>query len=87
MIIDGHAHAAGVFFSAETLVSALDERGVDKAVLCQNVRFDPEGRCFTRFALPKEEMAFIVKKNKLYTLISENEEGIPPVKRYAMEWK
>jgi hypothetical protein len=49
--------------------------------------FDPEGRCFTRFALPKEEMAFIIKKNKLYALISENEEGIPLVKRYAMEWK
>jgi hypothetical protein len=49
--------------------------------------FDPEGRCFTRFAIPKEEMAFIIKKNKLYVLISENEEGIPLVKRYAMEWK
>jgi len=49
--------------------------------------FDTEGRCFTRFALPKEEMAFIIKKNKLYVLISENEEGIPLVKRYAMEWK
>ncbi len=49
--------------------------------------FDPEGRSFTRFALPKEEMAFIIKKNKLYALISENEEGIPLVKRYAMEWK
>ena len=49
--------------------------------------FDSEGRCFTRFALPKEETAFIIKKNKLYALISENEEGIPLVKRYAMEWK
>ena len=49
--------------------------------------FDPEGRCFTRFVLPKEEMAFIIKKNKLYALILENEEGIPLVKRYAMEWK
>jgi hypothetical protein len=42
MIIDGHAHAAGVFFSAETLVPALDELGVDKVVLCQNVRNDPK---------------------------------------------
>ena len=49
--------------------------------------FDPEGRCITRFSLPREETAFIVKKNKLYVLIQENEEGIPLVKRYALEWK
>jgi len=41
MIIDGHAHAAGVFFSVDTLVPVLDELGVDKVVLCQNIRHDP----------------------------------------------
>jgi hypothetical protein len=49
--------------------------------------FDTGGRCITRFSLPEDEMAFIVKKDKLYALISENEEGIPLVKRYAMKWK
>jgi len=49
--------------------------------------FDPEGRCFTRFALPEDEMAFIVKNNKLYTLIQEDEEGRPLIKRYALTWK
>lgn len=49
--------------------------------------FDAEGRCFTRFTLPRDEMAFVVKKNKLYALIQENEEGLPLVKRYAMTWK
>jgi len=49
--------------------------------------FDAEGRCITRFSLPREEMAFIVKKDKLYTLITEDEEGVPLIKRYAMEWK
>ena len=49
--------------------------------------FDPEGRCFTRFSLPREEMPFVVRKDKLYVLITENEEGIPLVKRYAMAWK
>jgi hypothetical protein len=49
--------------------------------------FDAEGRCFTRFFLPQEEMPFVVKKGKLYVLITENEEGIPLVKRYAMAWK
>jgi hypothetical protein len=33
MIIDGHAHASGVFFEKDTLVSELDRLGVDKAAL------------------------------------------------------
>jgi len=49
--------------------------------------FDPKGQCFTQFSLPKGEMAFVVKKNKLYVIIRENEEGIPLIKRYGMEWK
>jgi len=49
--------------------------------------FDTEGRCITRFSLPREEMPFVVKKDKLYVLIQENEEGVPLVKRYAMVWK
>jgi 6-bladed beta-propeller len=49
--------------------------------------FDAEGRCFTRFSLPKDEMAFAIKKNKLYALIVENAEGIPLIKRYAMIWE
>lgn len=49
--------------------------------------FDTEGRCITRFSLPREEMPFVVKKGKLYVLIQEDEEGIPLVKRYVMEWK
>ncbi|MGZ5556488.1 MAG: hypothetical protein ACXWIA_11945, partial [Candidatus Aminicenantales bacterium] len=49
--------------------------------------FDTEGRCITRFSLPREEMPFAALKGRLYVLITENEEGIPLVKRYAMEWK
>ncbi len=49
--------------------------------------FDEEGRCITRFSLPREEMAFIVKDGKLYVMIQEDEEGRPLVKRYVMEWK
>jgi hypothetical protein len=49
--------------------------------------FDTEGRCITRFSLPAGESTFVVKKGKLYTLIPEDEDGIPLVKRYAMEWK
>ena len=49
--------------------------------------FDPEGRCITRFSLPREEMPFVVRKGKIYVLINEDADGVPRVKRYAMEWR
>jgi hypothetical protein len=49
--------------------------------------FDAEGRCITRFSLPGEEMPMAIRKGKLYALISEDEAGVPLIKRYAMEWK
>lgn len=58
----------------------------DKGWLLFDV-FDTDGRCISRFALPKDEMIFAVRKNKLYVLIQEDAEGRPLVKRYAMEWK
>ena len=51
--------------------------------------FDPEGRYISRFSLPERERVFVVKKNKLYCVIRESEEGIPLLKRYEMKvtWK
>jgi len=49
--------------------------------------YDAGGRWLTRFSLPEREMAFISKKNKLYCMVQENEEGFPQVKRYDMAWK
>jgi hypothetical protein len=49
--------------------------------------FDPEGRYIARTSLPEDEMIFIVKNDKLYVLLSEDAEGRPLVKRYAMLWK
>lgn len=49
--------------------------------------FDPEGRYIAKFSLPENEVIYHVKKNKMYILIRENEEGIPVVKRYSMEWR
>jgi hypothetical protein len=49
--------------------------------------FDAEGRYVARFSLPEREMAFIVKKNKLYCMVQENEDGFPQVKRYDMTWR
>ncbi len=34
MIIDGHAHSAGEFYSAEEVVRTLDDLEVDKVILC-----------------------------------------------------
>ena len=49
--------------------------------------FDTAGRCLARFSLPERELAFISRNNKLYSMIQENEEGYPQVKRYDMIWK
>jgi len=49
--------------------------------------FNPDGRYIARTSLPEDEMIFIVKNDKLYVLLSEDAEGRPLVKRYAMTWK
>lgn len=48
--------------------------------------FDKMGRYFVRFFLPKEELAFVVKKDMIYCLVPEDKEGIPLVKRYRIQW-
>ncbi len=49
--------------------------------------FDAEGRSIARFSLPEGEMVFAVRKDKLYSRIAENAEGIPQIKRYSLIWK
>ena len=49
--------------------------------------FDAQGRYKAKFSLPENEIVLCVKKGKMYILIRENEEGIPVVKRYSMEWR
>jgi len=49
--------------------------------------FNPEGRYVARFSLPEIDFLYVVKKNKMYTMVWEDEKGIPVVKRYSMEWK
>ena len=49
--------------------------------------FDSEGRYVAKFCLPEREMVFQVKRDKLYCMVQESEEGIPLVKRYNMLWK
>jgi hypothetical protein len=49
--------------------------------------FDPIGRYISVFSLPENEQVYVIKNNKLYCIIRENEEGIPLAKRYTLEWK
>jgi hypothetical protein len=49
--------------------------------------FDPEGRYIAKFSHPRDEIVFVVKKNKVYCLVRESGEGIPLVKRYSLVWK
>jgi hypothetical protein len=48
--------------------------------------FNSEGRYIHRFPHPDGEVISVVKKGKAYCLIRANEEGIPLVKRYAVNW-
>jgi hypothetical protein len=48
--------------------------------------FDAEGRFITKFCHPRRELIFTVKKDKLYSMVQESEEGIPLVKRYSLVW-
>lgn len=49
--------------------------------------FSPDGMCYLNFTLAAEEIPMAVKKDRIYCLIPENQEGIPQVKRYSLEWK
>ncbi|HSA96191.1 MAG TPA: hypothetical protein VLJ16_09075, partial [Acidobacteriota bacterium] len=49
--------------------------------------FDREGRFVAQFTLGEEEFAMMVRDGKLYTLVREDAEGLPLVKRYGMVWK
>jgi hypothetical protein len=49
--------------------------------------FDPEGRFVAQFSLGGEEFTMMARDGKLYTLVREDAEGIPLVKRYGIVWK
>ena len=49
--------------------------------------FDPEGRFVSRFSLGQEEYVMMVAEGKAYTMVSEDGDGIPLVKRYRLVWK
>ena len=49
--------------------------------------FDPEGRYIADFSLPEIDFMYVVKNNKMYSMVWEDEKGIPVVKRYSVVWK
>jgi len=50
--------------------------------------FDEEGRYILSFFHPEEDIVFVIKNDKGYSMILESEEeGIPLVKRYKMIWE
>jgi hypothetical protein len=48
--------------------------------------FDAEGRNIGKFSLPADEEIFIVKKDKMYSVLSKNGQPYSFVKRYIIEW-
>lgn len=49
--------------------------------------FDPEGRYIANFSLPEIDFLYVVKNHKMYSMVWEDEKGIPVVKRYTFNWK
>jgi hypothetical protein len=49
--------------------------------------FDKDGIYRLFFFLPPAELLYYIKNNKAYSFINENEDGIPIVIRYLMEWR
>lgn len=49
--------------------------------------FDPEGRNIAKFSLPGNELLFVVKGDKMYSVMSNDGEAMSFVKRYSVEWK
>jgi hypothetical protein len=49
--------------------------------------FDPEGRYIAKFSLPGIDFLYVIKKNKMYSMVWQDEKGIPVVKRYSITWK
>ncbi len=76
----------GLVIDEKDRIYTLTSEKDDKVGVYYDV-FDPLGRYISRFSLPEDEQVYAVRNNKLYCIIRENEEGIPLVKRYTMEWE
>lgn len=48
--------------------------------------FDKQGRYFTKFSHPDNELIKVIQNNKAYCLIKADDEGIPLIKRYKITW-
>jgi predicted TIM-barrel fold metal-dependent hydrolase len=69
VIIDGHAHSAGVFFDANHMIEIMDSLGVDKVVLCPGVVND--GKDQSLFRLSRfQNSDHMVRMNRIIKLIS-----------------
>ena len=49
--------------------------------------FDKDGKYFQKFAHPENEIIKVIKNNMIYCLIPSDENGIPLIKRYILDWE
>ncbi|MCG2816514.1 MAG: hypothetical protein L6425_11340, partial [Candidatus Aminicenantes bacterium] len=49
--------------------------------------FDEEGRYILSYYLAEDEYIFVIKEDRVYTICLEDEEGIPHMTRYTMNWE
>jgi len=48
--------------------------------------FDSEGRNIAKFSIPGNELIFVARKNKMYSVVSKDGNEFSSVKRYSVEW-
>lgn len=78
--------ASGLFIDEQNRIYVRTFEKNDQSDLYYDI-FNAEGRYISRFSLNEKEKVFVVKNSRIYCIIKENEEGIPLIKRYKMEWK
>ena len=49
--------------------------------------FDKEGRYILNFFHPEEDILFCIKNDQVYSMNQDNEQGIPHIRRYRMNWE
>jgi hypothetical protein len=49
--------------------------------------FDKDGKYFQKFAFPENEIIKVIKNSLAYCLIPSDENGIPLIKRYILNWE
>ncbi len=76
MIIDGHAHSCGNFFTAQGIVDTLDKLNVDKVVLCPGQINDEKNQGIPNIAAFLKNTDIMYFTNKIIRKVTKNNTAV-----------